>query len=238
MEVDVREFLNRFSPDELKNRGVLRGDTQILRSGSVSPLINLMADQKITRLVAPERNWFLTSDGEFQNPLSSEAKSGRVEDLRNPGDIFNFQNTSINPYFRGGKGPELDTVEEDSSELKFGLERDLQKALRANIQQLEPGLKLIDGGAEKSVEAGRIDITAEDAEGCLVVIELKAGEANLRSIGQLLAYMGSVSDDPNQCVRGILIANDFDHRTVAAARAVPNLSLVAYSFQFSFSQRK
>lgn len=240
MEVDVKEFLNRFSSDELKRMGILRGSTQVLNNGSVFPLINLMADREVTRLVASDRNWFLTSDGEFGNPLSTESKTGSVQDLGNRGNVFNEQNTSINPHYIRRPSPELDPEEEeeDPDELRFGLERDLQKALRANIQQLEPGLKIIDGDTEKSVEAGRIDITAEDAGGCLVVIELKAGIADLRSIGQLLSYMASIGDDPDLCVRGILIANSFDHRVVLAARAVPNISLMAYSFQFSFSERK
>ena len=57
----------------------------------------------------------------------------------------------------------------------------MQKALRANIQQLELGLEIVDGGAERTVDAGRIDITAEDTNGRLVVIELKAGRAELAS---------------------------------------------------------
>ena len=238
MEIDIREFLKRFSSDELTSRGILRGSTKVLNYGSVFPLLNLMADQEITRLVALERNWFLATDGEFGNPLSTEVKEGRVENLDKRGNVFNEQNTSINPHYIRHSSPELDTEEDEegSAELRFGLERDLQKALRANVQQLEPGLKIIDDGAEKSVEAGRIDITAEDGDGCLVVIELKAGTADLRSIGQILSYMASVGDDPNRCVRGILIANNFDHRVVVAARAVPTLSLVAYSFQFSFSK--
>ena len=195
-----------------------------------------MAGQDVTRLEASEREWFLTSDGEFQNPLSTEEKSGGVGELVNRGNVFNEQNTSINPYYGRGAGPELDS-EDDSDELRFGLERDLQEALRASIQQLEPGLRIIDGGVERTVEAGRIDITAEDAEGCLVVIELKAGRAELASIGQLLSYMGSANSDSNRSVRGILVANDFHPRLVVAARAVPNLALIAYSFQFSFSER-
>ena len=122
-------------------------------------------------------------------------------------------------------------------ELSFGLERDLQRALRAEIQQLEPGLKVIDGGSERTVQAGRIDITAEDSDGQMVVIELKAGKADLQSIGQLLSYMGSVNNDSSQEVRGILVANEFDHRLVMAAKAVSNISLIAYSFQFLFSER-
>ena len=234
-ETHIKEFLNQFSVDELTKRGILRGNTRLLNNGSVSPLIGLMADRNVSRLLTPERDWFLTSEGEFQNPLSAEAKSGRVDDLVNPGNVFNQQNTSINPHYGGSKGPELDN-QEDSAELKFGLERDLQKALRANIEQLEPGLKIIDGGAERSVQVGKIDITAEDADGRLVVIELKAGRAELPSIGQLLSYMGSVNSDSNQPVRGILVAGDFHPRLVMAARAVADITLVAYSFQFSLNR--
>jgi hypothetical protein len=63
---------------------------------------------------------------------------------------------------------------QDALEITFGLERDLQTALRKNIEQLEHGLKIIDGGKEQRVAAGYIDITAEDEHGNTVVIELKA----------------------------------------------------------------
>ena len=235
-EIHIRDFLNQFSVDELTSREILRGSTRLLNKGSVLPLITLMTDQDVARLEAPERDWFLTSDGAFRNLLSTEAKSGRIEGLASLGNVFNQQNTSLNPHYGQRSGPELDP-EEDSDELKFGLERDLQKALRANIQQLDPGLKIVDGGIEQTVEAGRIDITAEDPDGRLVIIELKAGTAELSSIGQLLSYMGSASSDSNRPVRGILVANEFHPRLVVAARAVPNFSLVAYSFQFSFTER-
>lgn len=59
----------------------------------------------------------------------------------------------------------------------FGFERDLQIALISNIKQLEQGLKIIDEGKELTTDAGRIDITAEDQPGAIVVIELKAANA-------------------------------------------------------------
>ena len=69
-----------------------------LTKRSVLPLITLMTDEDVVRLEAPERDWFLTSDDAFQNLLSTEAKSGKIEGLANLGNVFNEQNTSINPH--------------------------------------------------------------------------------------------------------------------------------------------
>ena len=60
---------------------------------------------------------------------------------------------------------------ENADEITFGLERDLQEALRLNIGQLEAGLSIIDEGTERSTRAGRIDITSKDVKGNIVVIE-------------------------------------------------------------------
>jgi len=125
---------------------------------------------------------------------------------------------------------------EDVGEITFGLERDLQTALRSNIEQLEPGLSIVDGGAERSTRAGRIDITSKDSQGNTVVIELKAGRASSDVIAQVLSYMGAIAETENNPVRGMIVAGDFSERVILAAKAVPNLSLVKYSFQFSFKR--
>jgi endonuclease len=121
----------------------------------------------------------------------------------------------------------------EAIETTFGLERDLQGALRSNISQLEPGMKIIDGGNEQIVPSGRIDITAQDDRGATVVIELKAGAADRDAIGQVLSYMGDLGAAGGP-PRGILVAGDFLPRAISAARAVPNLQLKKYSFKFSF----
>lgn len=126
------------------------------------------------------------------------------------------------------------TVLEEAITTSFGLERDLQSALRANLDQLERGLRVSDGGKERTVESGRIDITAEDDEGRTVVIELKVGQADLDAVGQVMAYMGdlTVAETP---VRGILVAAGFTPRALSAASLVPNLELKKYAFRFTFS---
>ena len=134
-------------------------------------------------------------------------------------------------------GPD-DPPHEDSPS-SFALEKDLQRTLRHNIEQLETGLSIIDGGTERTVDAGRIDITAKDGDGNLVVIELKAGTAGMDSIGQILSYMGSIENPEGKGVRGILVAYDFDRRLEMAAKATPNVSLMAYAVpvQFTFQDR-
>lgn len=118
----------------------------------------------------------------------------------------------------------------------MGLERDLQAALRHAIEQLEPGLEIIDDGAERSVSSGFIDITAKDTKGEIVVIELKTGTARQKAVAQVLSYMGDVADEePDAPVRGILVAGDFDKKARAAARVVPSLSLRAYRVNFEFT---
>ena len=126
-------------------------------------------------------------------------------------------------------------VENEGRVRLIGLERDLQAALRDCIEQLEPDLEIIDGGAERPVASGFIDITAKAGDGTVVVIELKAGTARREAIGQVLSYMGDVADEEAGGVRGILVAGDFDDKARAAARVVPSLSLRRYRVAFEFS---
>jgi hypothetical protein len=140
------------------------------------------------------------------------------------------------PGAAGEVAVELIAAPQPSQEVRerIGLERDLQKALRRSIGDLEPDLSIIDDGGERPVASGYIDITARDSAGTIVVIELKAGTADRTAIGQILSYMGDVSDEESAPVRGILVAHAFDARARSAARVVPNLALRSYSVQFKF----
>ena len=249
MNEDIREFLNRFTIDDLEAKQVLfpfgfSREQYLLRAGSVSPLIELMKEHNISRLEYPSRNWWLDSEYQFNNPRSEENKTGDARRLSNPGSVFNEQNRYINPFFtrtdpalEEGVGDDSLGAADSATAVTFSLERDLQSALRENIEQLESGLKIVDGGAERTVEAGRIDITAEDAEGRLVVIELKAHTAQPGDMTQVLAYIGAIGHEEQKPVRGILVAKDFHQRVVFAAQAVPNVQLKGYSFRFLFDDR-
>lgn len=117
---------------------------------------------------------------------------------------------------------------------RLSLERDMQASLRKNISSLEGGLEIIDDGFERAVLSGFIDILCRDKSRNIVVVELKAGKADARVIGQTLGYMGDLVDEEGGQVRGIIVAHDFDQRTRSAAKAVPNLDLYRYSISFQF----
>lgn len=103
MEIDARKFLRRFREDGLEARGVLRPNRHfgyLLNNESVAPLLRLMIERKVSRLVADDRDWYLAIDVEFKNPGSEESKEGNVRDLKNQGSVFNEQNRHINPFFK------------------------------------------------------------------------------------------------------------------------------------------
>ena len=131
---------------------------------------------------------------------------------------------------------DTETIAEADSSTTFRLEKDMQDAIRENIAQLDPTLEIIDNGLERKVASGFIDIMAKDSNGCLVVIELKAGKAQDAVVAQILGYMGDIAQEENQPVRGIIVASDFNQRLRSASKAIPNLDLNSYSYTFDFKK--
>ena len=128
-------------------------------------------------------------------------------------------------------------IKEKNEGKQFEVERHLQAALRREIAQLEPGLSIVDGGIERGVESGFIDILAQDEAGRFVVIELKSGTAKRDAIGQIAGYIGDLmSEEPDSEVRGILVAAKFDKGCLGGVRAIPTLKLKRYRFSFTFEE--
>ena len=86
--------------------------------------------------------------------------------------------------------------------------------------------------------AGRIDLLTTDPGNGLLVIGLKAGEADRQACAQIQAYMAWVMDTLNDGKpgRGVLVAGGFTERCKLAAKVVPGLSLKRYSVTFSFRE--
>lgn len=114
-------------------------------------------------------------------------------------------------------------------------EHQLQAAVRRDLDLLEPGLVAIDGGQERVVPTGRIDILARDVQGKQLVIELKAGPCPADALEQALGYTSDIAQSSNMPCRTIIIAGSFGERTRAAARRVPHLKLVEYRLRLQFN---
>jgi len=88
-----------------------------------------------------------------------------------------------------------------------------------------------------SVDSGLIDVLAEDSQGNMVIIELKAGQAKDRVLAQTLAYMSDITETyGNAETRGIIIAHSFSDRLLQAVKIVPRVKLLRYGIKFVFEK--
>lgn len=114
----------------------------------------------------------------------------------------------------------------------ISLERDIEDHLIHHLDVLEKGLKFV--GRQFNTDVGRIDILAEDKNGCRVVIEVKVGEAKDSAVGQVARYLGWFAKLDGKPPRGMLVAAEFPDGVRYAANVVANLTLHAYRVSFSF----
>lgn len=88
----------------------------------------------------------------------------------------------------------VDAIEQ-RIEASISFERDVEEHLIRNLGTLEKGLRSVE--RQVVIDAGRVDILAQDANGCRVVIKLKVGEVRDAAVGQIARYLGwyARSDD-------------------------------------------
>ncbi|CAB5504524.1 Possible multi-domain protein [Bathymodiolus thermophilus thioautotrophic gill symbiont] len=122
-----------------------------------------------------------------------------------------------------------------SIDTQVSLEKDLQQYFSSRVNELEQGLVLVENGVEYSTDAGRIDLLAKDSSNNLVVVELKSVKAKDSALGQLLGYIGCLSQE-NKNIRGILVASKFEKRVIFAAQALPNIKLIKYELSFKLKE--
>lgn len=137
----------------------------------------------------------------------------------------------------------INTDENIENPAAFALERHLEDFLVANWAQTEFGRNYDiyeedcePIGQQYSTDTGPIDILAirKDKKE-LLVVELKKGRAADAAVGQVLRYMGYVAQElaePDQTVRGVIIAQEDDQRIRRALAVAPNVAF--YRYQVSF----
>ena len=92
---------------------------------------------------------------------------------------------------------------EDTEELELrGTEEDLRDRILGDPSMVEAGLDDLD--AEYDTPVGAADLVGRDAEGRLVVLELKRRRVGPTAVSQLERYVTALADDGP--VRGILVA--------------------------------
>ena len=77
MEKNVTEFLKEFSPDQLVDMKVMSSHKRfryLLNHNNVVPLIRLMLDRGVTKLVSTDGRWFLAIEGTFRIPCRAKKR--------------------------------------------------------------------------------------------------------------------------------------------------------------------
>ena len=125
----------------------------------------------------------------------------------------------------------------------FALEKHLEHFLVQNWAQTELGKDYDifeeDGemvGQQYPSDTGPMDVLAVKKDKSeLLVVELKKGRASDAVVGQVLRYMGFVAQElaePNQTVRGVIIAQEDDQRLRRALAVTPNVTFYRYQVTF------
>ena len=140
----------------------------------------------------------------------------------------------------GHLAPEEDTEPAGSAE--FAYESDLRNYLAKNLPIIEPGLTLYHDegitGIEFPVGGRFIDILAVDANGALVVIELKVSRGYDRVVGQLMRYIAWIQinqAEPGQLVRGIIVAREISEDLLLACSLLPSVQLFEYELSLKLN---
>jgi restriction system protein len=165
---------------------------------------------------------------------------------RSSGAVVNITQYSeeIEKILSGHKPPAIiandETIEDPAV---FALEKHLEEFLVHNWTSTELGTNYEiynDGefnGQQYQTDTGNIDILAISKDKKeLLVVELKRGHASDVVVGQIQRYMGYVIEElaePDQSVRGIIIALEDDLKLRRALKVTQNIEF--YRYQVSFS---
>jgi len=120
-----------------------------------------------------------------------------------------------------------------------------KNSLITQAENLFPGYKIFGNydGVEYSIEGKRIDLLLENkSENKLIAIELKAGETDYKTFGQLSMYLGLLQKQfpniPKENINGIIIAGEIDKTLKDACLITNKIKLMEYSMKISLEEIK
>lgn len=198
--------------------------------------------------VLPHRRdvrWFTQtiSREEMSEPLQNSAGSiGTVSNITKYAE-------ELEKLLDGSRPPGIIATDESIEDPSvFALEKHLEDFLVQNWKSTELG-KTYDiyeeegemVGQQYPSDTGPIDILAISKDKKeLLVVELKKGRVSDMVVGQIQRYMGYVKDElaePNQTVRGVIIAFEDDVRIHRALSVAQNIEFYTYKIQFKLEKR-
>jgi hypothetical protein len=148
----------------------------------------------------------------------------------------------ITDYYKKTLEIEVKTEGSIVSSGLFYMEQQLEDFIIENWENTELGEKydlIYEEGALKSqqyvTDIGRIDILAKDKiNGNYVVIELKKNQTSDDTVGQILRYMGWVSEKKgDKAVKGIIVAGKYDEKLYYAQQMMKDIDVFLYEVNFS-----
>jgi len=161
-----------------------------------------------------EEEWFqyygdTTIKPIFKDVLKYYSESGKYELIQKTVNTMIEQDIEI-------------TEEIKKTQEKIIYEKEIEDFYEKNISIIQPELKLVYKGRQFPTEIGNIDLLARDKNGKYVVIELKRGQADDDTIGQVLRYMGWVHINlaRQKFVSGIILSQDITNKLKYARKGM------------------
>jgi len=226
-------------------RGLQRGDIIITPDGSGRYHVGKISGDYyyVPNGILPHRRQVAWYPNTFDRTAMSDALGRSTASIGTCCDITSYESELL--QLIGGQKVSAPVVSDSLVEdpVVFALEKHLEDFLVSNWAQTELGKKYNiyaeDGlrGQQFMTDTGAADILAVSKDGSeLLVVELKKGRASDVVVGQIQRYMGYVLDElaePNQTVKGVIIALEDDLKIRRALRVANNISFYRYQINFS-----
>jgi len=230
-------------------KGILKGDIVLCPDGAGSYRIGEVTSDYIymTGDILPHRrqiHWHDVSVGRTSMSESLKRSTGSIGTVSNVTKHREEIERLIGAISLSSLISTDQTVEDASA---FAMEKHLEDFLVQNWSQTELGqhydIYQEEGemvGQQYLTDTGPMDILAiKKDKSELLVVELKKGRASDAVVGQILRYMGYAAQElaePNQKVRGAIIALDDDKRIRRALAVSPNIDFFRYQVSFRLTK--
>lgn len=129
------------------------------------------------------------------------------------------------------------TIQRENCSGHIYFEEDIEEYLVDNLTKLQEDLEEPPGKTrQRRVDAGILDVIAQDSKGRKVVIELKLGKAKRDALGQLLSYMHDIDRKYHNDTLGVIVAEDFSKKLQKAASYCDKVRLDTYQIDIGFKR--